>query len=359
MNKDYYCVIMGGGVGSRFWPMSRADKPKQFLDFFGSGRSLLRMTFDRFAKFIPKENIYIVTGEQYAGEVLRHLPELTMEQLLLEPMRRNTAPCIAYASYRIASRNPAARVVVSPSDHLILDEVAFEESVLQALEHSENSRLITLGVRATRPDTGYGYIQMGEAEGDGFYKVKTFTEKPDLNMAKVFVDSGEFLWNSGMFVWGVREVLQGFQQHLPELAQIMQEGQQFFGTPEESGFIQTCYAECPSISIDYGLMEKADNVCVLPVSFGWADLGTWGSLYELSEKDAEANVTIGTRALYYESTGNIVSSSDPKRLIVLQGVHDAVVSESDGVILICKRSEEQRVKHFVHDVDLLFGKEYE
>ncbi len=347
---------MGGGIGSRFWPCSRKDKPKQFLDIFGTGRSLLKMTFDRFSSFIPKENILVVTNADYKDLVLEQLPEITSEQVLLEPMRRNTAPCIAYACFHIRAKAPNANIVVSPADHLILDELKFVEAMTKALAYTaEHSELVTLGIRPSRPETGYGYIQMKKEEKHtDFRKVKTFTEKPSLEFAKAFVESGDFLWNSGMFVWHINSILTAFERHLPEMFELFNRGKDSFATKEEANFINETFPRCTSVSIDYGVMEKAQNVMVLPVDFGWADLGTWGSLYELKEKDESDNVTVRGKSAFYEAKGNLVSVDDPDSLVVVQGVDDCIITHSDKVLLICKREEEQRIKTFMNDASIRY-----
>lgn len=357
--KDNYCVIMGGGIGSRFWPFSRENYPKQFLDFFGTGRSLLQMTVDRFRKIIPVENIYIVTNECYLDLMKEQLPELKANQLLLEPCRRNTAPCIAYATYHIKSVNPNANIVVAPSDHLILKEDVFLSDVQKALAFvRENNSLVTLGVVPTRPETGYGYIQSSDKMQGDFTKVKTFTEKPNVELAQVFMDSGEFFWNSGLFVWNLNAIQQAFEAHLPDIAARFQLGEGVYNTPKEAEFIKENFSYCLNISIDYGVMEKADNVYMLCVDFGWADLGTWGSLYDLAPKEDEQNATLKSRAVFYESVGNIVALEDKGRLAVIQGLNDYIVAESDNVLLICKRADEQRIKEFVANAQLKYGKEF-
>lgn len=276
-NKDNFCVIMGGGIGSRFWPFSRKTLPKQFLDFFGTGRSLLQQTFDRFNKVIPTENILIVTNDLYADLVKEQLPELNPEQILLEPTRRNTAPCIAWAAYHIRALNPNANIVVAPSDHLILKEGEFLDAIEKGLTFvSQSEKLLTLGIKPNRPETGYGYIQIAEQAGDNFYKVKTFTEKPELELAKVFVESGEFYWNSGLFMWNVNSVIKAVEALLPELASKLIPGKDVYGTPAEKAFIDENFPACPNVSVDFGIMEKADNVYVSLGDFGWSDLGTWG-----------------------------------------------------------------------------------
>lgn len=362
MFTNYYCVIMGGGVGSRFWPVSRENKPKQFLDIFGTGRSLLRMTFDRFARFIPKENILVVTNEDYKDQVLEQIPEMHPSQVLLEPMRRNTAPCIAYACHHIQAKNKDANIVVSPSDHLILDEAAFERDVRAALEYTaQHEELVTLGIRPSRPETGYGYIQMGtviEANSE-FHKVKTFTEKPNLEMAEIFFRSGEFLWNSGMFIWHLNTIMTAFEQHLPELNGLLARGAESYATEGEQDFIRKTFPQCPSISIDYGVMEKAERVTVLPVSFGWADLGTWGSLYDLKDKDEQGNVVLHAKAHCYDASGNIISMEDPDTLVVLEGINDCIIAQSGKALLICHRREEQRIKQFMSDISAAHNKKYD
>ncbi|MDL2265666.1 mannose-1-phosphate guanylyltransferase [Parabacteroides sp. OttesenSCG-928-G07] len=357
---DNYCVIMGGGIGSRFWPFSRESYPKQFLDFFGTGRSLLQMTFDRFAKIIPVENIYVATNEAYFDLMKLQLPELNENQFLLEPSRRNTAPCIAYASYRINACNPNANIIVAPSDHLILKEEEFLHDVQKALDFvRENKALATLGIKPSRPETGYGYIQNSDKMIGEFTKVKTFTEKPNLEIAKVFQQSGEFFWNSGIFIWNVNTILEAFSKLLPDISVRFDLGKHLFNTDKERAFVKEHFAYCPNISIDYGIMEKADNVYMLCVDFGWADLGTWGSLYDLANKDENENAILkNTKVLTYESFRNVIAIDNPGRLVVIEGLEDFIVAESGNVLLICKKDDEQRIKQFVADAQLKFGKEY-
>ncbi len=357
--SDNFCVIMGGGIGSRFWPFSRESYPKQFLDFFGLGRSLLQMTVDRFAKIIPMENIYIVTNEIYASLVKEQLPQLKETQILLEPKRRNTAPCIAYAAYHIKERNPAANIVVAPSDHLILKEDDFISSVREGLAFvKENDALLTLGVKPSRPEVGYGYIQSGDTTLGDFTKVKTFTEKPDLELAKVFMESGEFFWNSGIFMWSVSSIMNAIHKFLPEISARFDLGEGIFNTPKEREFIATHFAYCPNISVDYGIMEKADNVYMQCVDFGWADLGTWGSLFDIATKDEDNNAVLKTRALMYESEDNIVSLGNQERLAIIQGLKGYIVAENGNVLLICKKDDEQRIKQFMADTKLKYGDEF-
>lgn len=357
-DTNNYCVIMGGGIGSRFWPFSRESKPKQFLDFFGVGRSLLQMTFDRFRKILPLENIYIVTNESYRDLVAKELPELNLSQILLEPMRRNTAPCIAFASYHINALNPDANIVVAASDHLILKEDEFLKVIQNAYDFvAKNRVLLTLGIRPSRPETGYGYIQMSDEKLDGVNKVKVFTEKPNIDLAKVFYESGEFLWNSGIFIWNVGAIMDAFHEFLPEITSRFDTGKEYFGTDREKGFIDENFPFCPNISIDYGIMEKASNVYVQAADFGWSDLGTWGSLYDVSDKDDNANAVLTAKSLFFDSTENVVAMPGNK-VVVIQGLEGYIVAESENVLLICKKEEEQRIKQFVTDVKLKFGDEF-
>lgn len=359
MKINNFCVIMGGGVGSRFWPFSKEDKPKQFLDFFGTGRSLLQSTFDRFKKIIPVENIFVVTNDAYAEMTLKQLPELSKNQILLEPLRRNTAPAIAYAVFHIQAINPNANIVVAPSDHLILKEDVFLSEIERGLQFVEkNPFLLTLGIKPSRPETGYGYIQENHEEiVDGIKKVKTFTEKPNFELAKAFFESGEFVWNSGIFLWNAKTILNSFKQHLPDIVNKFNEGKEFFNTSREKEFIDQAFPFCPNISIDYGIMEKADNVYVIGCDFGWSDLGTWGSLHEITDKDNNNNASLHCKTLYIESNDNIVTMSDGK-LVVIQGLDGYIVAESNNTLLICKKEEEQRIKHFVTDVKFRYGDEY-
>ncbi len=373
---------MAGGVGSRFWPFSRENKPKQFLDFFGTGRSLLQMTVDRFRPLIPIENVFIVTNVAYKKLIMEQIPDLKEGQILCEPARRNTAPCIAYATAHIrafclkraglTAKNQdwtrpemQANIVVAASDHLILEEEKFRQTIQKAFDFvSQNKAICTLGMNPTRPETGYGYIQfinngMSAASplNDGIYPVKTFTEKPNLEMAKVFLESGDFLWNSGIFIWNLQTISEAFRYLLPAVADRFREGELLMGTEQEEDFIEQIFPKCPNISIDYGIMEKADNVFVIPSSFGWSDLGTWGSLYELSEKDEAQNVSLHSDAVFYEASGNVVTL-EPGKLAVVQGVEDMIIAEQNNVLLVCKKAEEQRIKQFVADAQSKFGGKY-
>jgi len=356
--KDNYCIIMGGGIGSRFWPFSREYRPKQFLDFFGVGRSLIQQTFDRFNQLIPTENIYIATNRNYEGLVKEQLPELADNQILLEPTRRNTAPCIAYAAYRIQSINPNANIVVTPADHLILHEQNFLKNIQKGLNFvSKFPSLLTLGVKPNRPETGYGYIQTEEGGMDNIQKVKAFTEKPGRELAQLFFESGEFFWNSGIFIWNVQTILSAFRKFLPDIANRLDQNLSLFNTDGEKAFIEAHYPMFQNISIDYGIMEKADNVYMLMADFGWSDLGTWGSLYDLSEKDEDQNAALKCKSLFVESENNLLALPEEK-LVVVQGLNDYIIAESDGILLICKKSDEQRIKQFVADIAMKYGENY-
>ncbi len=349
--KNNYCIIMAGGIGSRFWPFSRNNRPKQFLDFFGTGRSLLQMTFDRFSRLMPVENILIVSNILYRDLILEQLPEIKPSQVLLEPNRRNTAPCIAYAVNRIKSMTDKANIVVAPSDHLIMKEIDFIDAIKTGLDFVEhNDSLLTLGIKPSRPETGYGYIQIDEGDSS-LRKVKTFTEKPNAELAQIFFETGEFFWNSGIFLWNLQTIDHAFHSLLPEVALKFDGGKNVYNTVDEQKFIDDMYATCPNISIDYGIMEKAANVHVLCSDFGWTDLGTWGSLYEMSEKDVDANVTLKCKTMFYESKNNIVALP-PDKLAVIQELDGYIVAESDNVLLICKLEDEQRIRQFVNDVNV-------
>jgi mannose-1-phosphate guanylyltransferase len=359
---NYYCVIMAGGVGSRFWPMSKTAHPKQFMDVLGTGKTLIQLTFDRFTKILPAKNIYIVTNEIYKDMVLEQLPDITEKQVLCEPSRRNTAPCIAYANYKIREENEDAIIVVAPSDHIILKEDEFVNDIQSAMKAAaQNDWLITLGIRPSRPDTGYGYIQFKEDQvypaDDRLRKVKTFTEKPNLDIAKSFLASGDFLWNSGIFVWSLKSIMTAFDRHLNDVDTLFQKGIGKYNTPDEEAFIDKTYAVCKNISIDYGVMEKADNVYVLSVDFGWSDLGTWGSLYAIREKDENQNTVVGSHVMLYDTKNTIVHVPNDK-LVVLQGLDDYIVVEQDNVLLICRKEDEQQIRTFVNDVKVEKGDKY-
>lgn len=360
MSNSNYCVIMAGGIGSRFWPLSKIERPKQFLDILGMGRTLLQQTYDRFIQLMPAEQIFIVSNLEYRELIAEQLPDIPEENILLEPMRRNTAPCIDYANFRIQQKDPNANIVVAPSDHLIVKEADFLNYVLEGLDFVEkNDALLTMGIVPSRPETGYGYIQSVQEkvpgyESTGLRKVKTFTEKPDLKLAKVFLDSGDFYWNAGIFFWSLKSIMHAFDTFLPEIHSLFKEGAASYGTKDEQGFIEDTYSSCKNISIDYGVMEKADNVYVLVSDYGWSDLGTWGSLYEQLEKDENQNSVTGKHVFIHDSSGNIVNVQDDK-LVVLQGLKDYVVVQNKDIILVCRREEEQKIKQFVNEIRAEIG----
>lgn len=350
---------MAGGVGSRFWPLSRSNKPKQFLDILGLGKSLLQLTYDRFKKIVPEENILIVAHEDYEDLIYEHIPGIRKEQLLLEPMRKNTAVCIAYSNFKIFKNNPKANLIVAPSDHLILREDEFLRVIQEGLEFTaQNDALLTIGIQPSRPETGYGYIQAnGLKNNSNFRKVKTFTEKPNIEMAKVFYESGEFYWNSGIFIWSLESIMHAFELYMPDLNNQFNESIDALNTPDEKDFINNLYPKSKSISIDYAIMEKAENVYVLTADFGWSDLGTWGSLYTHIDKDENENAITGKNVFLYNSQNCIVNIPNDK-LAVLHGLDDYIVVESDKILLICKKDEEQKIKEFVNDVRIKKGDEY-
>ncbi|MEE1206982.1 MAG: mannose-1-phosphate guanylyltransferase [Muribaculaceae bacterium] len=355
-----YCVIMCGGIGSRFWPYSRTERPKQFIDFFGTGRTLLQMTYDRLLPLVPKENVVVVTNSRYAPLVHEQLPDIAADNILLEPARRNTAPCIAWACYHILAKDPDAVMVVAPSDHLITREREFEHALGHGFDFvASNNALLTLGIKPTRPETGYGYIQVGEpAPGDKeILRVKTFTEKPDRHLAKVFVDSGEFFWNSGIFLWRADSMLRSLHEYAPEIAAVFDRSAAVFGTAHEIDFINENFASAPAISIDYAVMEKSSDVYVECVDLGWNDLGTWSALYDISPKNSQRNVTQNCAVLAYEAHGNIFAV-DKNKLVVVQGLEDYIIADSGDVLLICPKSEEQRIKLMVNDAKIAYGDKY-
>jgi mannose-1-phosphate guanylyltransferase len=353
MENNRYIIIMAGGVGSRFWPMSRCEKPKQFLDILGTGETLIQQTFRRFKTICPEENIFVVTNEDHKDLVVEQL-RIDPSRVLGEPLRRNTAPCIAYGTFRILKENPNAIIAVTPADHLIVKEEKFSEVILNCFNFAEeNNALITLGIKPDRPETGYGYIQADQKKPvKGFQnllKVKTFTEKPDIDLAKVFLESGDFFWNSGIFIWNIKSILSAFEKHLPDTYSVFDEGRSLFGTKTEKSFIRKTYTECRSISIDYGIMEKADNVYVMCTDIGWSDLGTWSSLYEHSIIDKSGNAMVRGQVFSYDSERNIFNIL-PGKIAVVQGLEDYIVIDSEDVLLVVKKEEEQNIKQFLDDV---------
>lgn len=352
MNNNYV-IIMAGGIGSRFWPMSTNTSPKQFHDVLGTGRTLIQQTADRFEGICLPENIFVVTNEDYKEMVKEQLPFLDYSQILCEPSRKNTAPCIAYASYKIHEINPEANLVVSPADHLVLKEDVFKETIRTAINQAKNHAcLVTLGIKPSRPDTGYGYIQFEDAENvvaDSVRKVKTFTEKPKIDLAKQFLKSGDFYWNSGIFIWTAKTILSAFETHLPEMDKLFKDAASKLNSENEEKAINTIYPQCTNVSIDYGIMEKAKNVYVLLSDFGWSDLGTWGSLYTHIPKDEHKNAVVGDNVVLYSAKNNIVKVPQEK-LVVVQGLENYIVVESNNTLLICKKENEQQIKQFVGDL---------
>jgi len=344
---------MAGGVGSRFWPLSRTEKPKQFLDILGTGESLIQQTFRRFKSICPTENIFIVTSAEHKDLVIEQLG-IDPSRVLGEPFRRNTAPCLAYGTFRILKENPDAVIAVTPADHLIVKEEKFSQVIKNCYDFAEvNDALVTIGIQPDRPETGYGYIQADQKKPvKGFQnllKVKTFTEKPDIDLAKVFLESGDFFWNSGIFIWNINSILKSFEKHLPDMYNVFDEGREFFGTKQEKGFIGKTYTECRSISIDYGIMEKAGNVYVMCTDIGWSDLGTWSSLYEHTEMDKAKNAVVSGEVFSYDCRGNIFNVA-PGKVAVVQGLEDYIVVDSDDVLLVVRKEEEQNIKQYLDDV---------
>ena len=358
-SKNHYVAIMAGGIGSRFWPMSRTEYPKQFIDILNIGRTLIQSTYDRFLKFIPAENIYIVTALQYKNIVQEQLPDLPVENILCEPSRKNTAPCIAYVSYKIYELNPNANLICAPADHLIMDDEKFKEVCLQALHFTTHIKaLLTLGITPTNPNTGYGYIQYESfSVSENVFKVKTFTEKPDTELAQTFIKSGDFLWNAGIFVWQVKNIIAAFEKYLPEIHEVFDAEKEKFNTPEETAAIEKIYPLCVNISIDYGIMEKADNVYIIPASFGWSDLGTWASTYENLEKDYLGNAVTSEQVFVIDATNNMVHG-DNKKLIVLQGIDNLIIVDTEDVLLICHKNKEQDIKNYVSEIKKIKGEKY-
>lgn len=359
MNNNHYVAIMAGGIGSRFWPVSRAALPKQFLDILNTGESLIQATYKRFAKFIPAENIFVVTTGEYVQLVEEHLPNLNPANILSEPSRKNTAPCIAYMAFKLLARNPNASFIVAPADHLILDGPAFEQACARALNFiQDNPCLLTLGIQPTYPNTGYGYIQYNHDEvAENIFKVKTFTEKPNLELAKTFLASGDFLWNSGIFIWKVEDILKAFESLMPEMYELFHAEMDHFDTVDEDSSLAAIYPQCSNISIDYGIMEKARNVKIIPSSFGWSDLGSWSAAYENMGKDTLGNAVKGDNTMVVDATRNMVHVPNEK-LVLLQGLDDFVIVDTNDVLLICKKEKEQEIKDYMADIKRLKGERF-
>ena len=357
MKNNYYAVIMAGGVGSRFWPISTRSFPKQFHDMLGTGQSLLQRTFNRINRLIPSKNILVATNERYNKLVLEQIPNISKNQVLLEPAMRNTAPCILYAALKIHQQNPDAVMLVAPSDHWIQNESEFIKNIETSFEAcSKNDILMTLGIQPDSPNTGYGYIQF-EKHNSEIKKVKNFTEKPNLNTANKFLASGEYLWNAGIFVWSAKSIIAAFENSLPEMLDLFKLGETVWNTTDENNFIKENYSKSENISIDFGIMERANNVQILPVEFGWNDLGTWGSLYNKLEKKEDHNAVVGAQTIFRDASGNMVKTQSGKR-VVIQGLQDFIVVEKEDVLLICPKSAEQDIKEITQEVESNFGKDF-
>ena len=359
MNKNNYVAIMAGGIGSRFWPMSRTGFPKQFLDILNTGKTLIQQTFDRYCKLVPKENIYIITSAEYIPIVKKQLPQVAVENILGEPSRKNTAPCVAYISFKLLQKNPEAVLVAAPADHLVLDMEEFIRTSKKAIGFVNHiNAFVTLGIKPNHPNTGYGYIQYESAiAAPDIYKVKTFTEKPNLELAKTFLASGDFLWNAGIFIWKVKNIITAFEKHLPEMYEVFVAEKEKFNTPDEEEAIEQIYPQCTNISIDTGIMEKAENVYVIPSDFGWSDLGTWNSAWDNMERDYLGNAVAGKNVMIIDSTKCMVHAPDNKMLL-LQGLDDFIVVDTKDVLLICKKEKEQEIKEYVSEVKRNKGDRY-
>ncbi len=350
MNKNYYAILMAGGVGSRFWPVSTTEFPKQFHDMLGSGDTLIQKTFSRLSKLIPVENILILTNEKYNHIVLEQLPMVKQEQVLLEPAMRNTAPCILYASLKIKKQNPDAVMVVAPSDHWIEDETLFTENLQQCFDFCSNENaLMTLGIKPTFPNIGFGYIEFNKSDSNPIKKVSQFREKPNYETAKSFLESGNFLWNGGIFIWSVASIITAFEKFQPQMSALFLKGWDSYNTPEEKSFIAKNYSHAENVSIDYAVMEKAQNVFVLPATFDWNDLGTWGSLHEKLDKDEYNNAVVNATVLLNNSSHNIISTSKEK-LVIIDGLQDFIIVDKDNVLLIYPKSKEQEIKSIVNQL---------
>ncbi|MBS1621387.1 MAG: mannose-1-phosphate guanylyltransferase [Bacteroidetes bacterium] len=359
MNKHHYVAIMAGGIGSRFWPMSRTDHPKQFLDILNTGKTLIQQTFDRYTKLVPAENIYVVTSKEYVSAVKEQLPKIPEENILGEPSRKNTAPCIAYIALKLLLKDPKALMIAAPADHLILEPEKFLKTFRTALDFVDHfNALVTVGIQPTYPNTGYGYIQHEAAAATpGIYKVKTFTEKPNLELAKTFLASGDFLWNAGIFAWKVKNIVDALEKYLPEVYEVFAAEKDKFNTRQELEAIEEIYPQCTSISIDFAVMEKADNVYVIPASFGWSDLGTWNSAWENMDRDYLDNAVAGKNVMIVDATKCVVHAPDHK-LVLLQGLDDCIIVDTKDVLLICKKEKEQEIKEYVAEVKRHKGDKY-
>lgn len=340
---------MAGGIGSRFWPMSTQKYPKQFQDILGTGRTMIQQTFDRISKIVPAENIFVITNKEYVSLTEQQIPEIPFQNIVGEPMMKNTAACNLYMAQKIASINPRANLIVLPADHLILKEDVFLKKVELGFSIAEkNDYLITLGITPTRPDTGFGYIQFLEEKGSDYFKVKTFTEKPDLEIAKNFIESGDFLWNAGIFIWSTNSILTAFSMHLDDMLQQFVSCE--YNTESEETCIETIYPKVAKISIDNGILEKAKNVYVIPADLGWSDLGTWTSVYENSDKDKEENAIQSKHILTYNSKGNIIQFKNKNKAAIIDGLNDYIIVDTEKALLICPRENDQLIKEYIHDL---------
>lgn len=359
MNKHHYVAIMAGGIGSRFWPMSRSNYPKQFLDILGTGNTLIQETFIRYLKMAPAENIFIITSREYVDVVKEQLPELPHENILAEPSRKNTAPCIAYIAFKLYQKDPEALMIAASADNLIIDTDHFIQTARKAFDFVNNiNALVTIGIKPTSPNTGYGYIQHDAPEvAPGVYKVKTFTEKPNLELAKTFLASGDFLWNAGIFTWKVKNILLAFEKFLPEIYEVFAAERDKFNTPEETAAIENIYPQCTNISIDFGVMESADNVYVIPATFSWSDLGTWNSAWDNMPKDYFNNAVAGDHVMIVDARNSMIHVPDNK-LVLLQGLDDFIVVDTKDVLMICKKDKEQEIKDYVAEIKRNKGDKY-
>ena len=356
--NNTYVAIMAGGIGSRFWPGSRIHRPKQFLDILGTGKSLIRLTFERFLNVCPAENIFILTNKIYREQVKEHLPEISYDQILCEPSRNNTAPCVAYTAFKLHGLDPDANFVVAPSDHIILQENAFVETIKKGLNFTKNNNaLVTLGIRPTRPDTGYGYINFEAKSQGGIHGVVRFTEKPDLDRATQFVKSGDYLWNAGIFLWKAEHIIKAFEEHQPEIFNTFNQIKHDFNTPNEQNTIDVVYPTTPSISIDYAIMEKAKNVYTIPSKFGWSDLGTWNSLHAEFEKDEHQNALNTDNILVYDTSDCLIRAPKDK-LVVVKDLDNYIVVDEDDVLLIYPKSKEQEIKAVTKEIKTKKGERY-
>jgi mannose-1-phosphate guanylyltransferase len=359
MNKHHYVAIMAGGIGSRFWPLSRTNFPKQFLDVLGTGKTLIQQTWERYKKLIPEQNIFIVTAKEYVDIVKKQVPEIRHENILAEPSRKNTAPCIAYVAFKLLKKDPKALMIAAPADNLILETDEFIKTSKKALDFVDHiNALVTIGIKPTYPNTGYGYIQHETSSAaPDIHRVITFTEKPNPDLAKTFIASGDFLWNAGIFTWKVRNVVAAFEKYLPEIYEVFYAEKDKFNTEEETAAIESIYPQCTNISIDFGVMEKADNVYVIPASFGWSDLGTWNSAWDNMERDYFGNAVVGKKVMVIDVKNSMVHAPENK-LVLLEGLEEFIVVDTKDVLLICKKDKEQDIKDYLAEVKRNMGDKF-